>query len=160
MAQDMAMLNTFFRKDYNQLATYKSGGRSSQIDFLMCRRRDLRDVKDCRVLDGDDVAAQHRLLAAITRSRKERKGRENRQRKIKWWKLKEQGLKRQFKEKVLHNWTDTENIQVWWTTNSRLMRESAEIILGRTSGICAPADKETWWWNEEMQAAVKTKKTL
>ena len=40
------------------------------------------------------------------------------------------------------------------------MRESAEEILGRTSGKCAPADKETWWWNEEVQAAIKTKKTL
>ena len=29
MAQDIAMLNTFFDRDYNQLATFKSGGRSS-----------------------------------------------------------------------------------------------------------------------------------
>ena len=85
------------------MATYKSGGRSSQIDFMMCRRRDLRDVKDYRVLNGDDVAAQHRLLAATTIIKKERKSRENRQSKIKWWKLKEQDLKRQFKEEVLQN---------------------------------------------------------
>ena len=98
-------LNTFFEKDYNQLATYKSGGRSSQIDFLMCRRRDLRDVKDCKVLNGDDAAAQHRLLAAITIIKKERKGRENKQKKIKWWKLKEQDLKRQFKEKELERYS-------------------------------------------------------
>ena len=40
------------------------------------------------------------------------------------------------------------------------MRESTEEILGRISGKCAPADKERWWLNEEVQAAVKTKKTL
>ena len=45
--QDMALLNTFFKKDENKLITYRSGGRLSQIDFLAYRRKDIRDIKDC-----------------------------------------------------------------------------------------------------------------
>ena len=41
-------------------------------------------------------------------------------------------------------------------TNERKRRENSRKNLEK----CAPADKETWWWNEEVQAAVKTKKTL
>ena len=43
-AQDMVLLNTFFKKDENQLTTYKSGDRTSQIDFLACRRKNIRDA--------------------------------------------------------------------------------------------------------------------
>ena len=45
--QDMALLNTFFKKEENQLMTYRSGGRLSQIDFLAYRRKDISDIKDC-----------------------------------------------------------------------------------------------------------------
>ena len=45
--QDMVVLNTFFEKRRNQLVTYNSGGRVSQIDFLACRRANLKDIRDC-----------------------------------------------------------------------------------------------------------------
>ena len=35
MAFDLAIVNTFFEKKVNQFVTYNSGGRESQIDFLM-----------------------------------------------------------------------------------------------------------------------------
>ena len=58
----MALANTFFTKRQEHLVTYKSGGRSSQIDYLLYRRKDLREIKDCKVIPGDHVSAQHRLV--------------------------------------------------------------------------------------------------
>ncbi|XP_064097620.1 uncharacterized protein LOC135209016 [Macrobrachium nipponense] len=49
-------------KQQEHLVTYKSGGRSSQIDYLMYKRKDLREVKDCKVIPGDHVSVQHRLV--------------------------------------------------------------------------------------------------
>ena len=46
----------------NQFVTYNSGGRESQIDFLMCRRCHLKKVITCKVINGEAVAAQHRVL--------------------------------------------------------------------------------------------------
>jgi len=42
LATDLAILNTFFKKQEDQLNTYRSGNRSSQIDFLLCRREHLK----------------------------------------------------------------------------------------------------------------------
>ena len=91
--QDMALLNTFFKKDENQLITYRSGGRSSQIDFF--------DIKDCRVINREGVAAQHHLLLTRLKLKEEKRGRETRQKKIKWWNLKQPEARSQFKEKVI-----------------------------------------------------------
>ena len=46
----------------NQFVTYNSGGRESQIDFLMCRRCHLKEVINCKVINGEAVAAQHGVL--------------------------------------------------------------------------------------------------
>ena len=159
-AQDMVLLNTFFKKDENQLTTYKSGDRTSQIDFLACRRKNIRDAYDCRVINGENVVAQHRLVLAKLKMREEKKGKETRVKRIKWWRLKEPEARRQFKEKVLEMWINTDGVQEWWTANSRVLRRAGEEVLGKTSGKKAPADKEAWWWNEEVQQIVKRKKIL
>jgi len=39
----------------------------------------------------------------------------------------------------------------------RIMLKTVEKTLDRTSGNNPLAGKETWWWNEEVQGAFKTK---
>ncbi|XP_023236506.1 uncharacterized protein LOC111635696 [Centruroides sculpturatus] len=45
VAFDFALVNTYFEKKGNQLVTYMSGGRSSQIDIFLCRRRHLSEIE-------------------------------------------------------------------------------------------------------------------
>ncbi|XP_042884307.1 uncharacterized protein LOC122260910 [Penaeus japonicus] len=45
----LAALNNF-RKRCSQLIAFSSGGRESQIDYIMSMRRGLKRVKDCKVL--------------------------------------------------------------------------------------------------------------
>ena len=130
-AQDMALLNTFFEKDENQLSTYRSRGRASQVDILTCRRKDIRDAQDCGVINGEDEAAQHRLVLVKMSIRQERKGGEKGARRIKWWKLKEPEARRQFKERILEEWVEADSAQEWWTANSRVMRKVGEETLGK-----------------------------
>ena len=40
----MAFLNTYFKKKRERQATYKSGGYKSQVDYVLCRRDNLREV--------------------------------------------------------------------------------------------------------------------
>ena len=56
---DLALANTFFSKKEQRLITYKSGGNSSQIDVIVTRRADLKEMRDCKT--GEDVVSQHRL---------------------------------------------------------------------------------------------------
>ena len=43
ISQDLALLNAF-KKDRNQLTTYKSGGREIQIGFLACKRNNIKET--------------------------------------------------------------------------------------------------------------------
>ena len=56
---EMAVLNTYFRKKEEHRITYKSGGRCTQVDYILCRRSNLKEAGDCKVGAGDDVARQH-----------------------------------------------------------------------------------------------------
>ncbi|XP_066980763.1 uncharacterized protein [Macrobrachium rosenbergii] len=70
----LAIDNSWFEKKGNQYITYKSGTRESQIDFLMCRRSHLREMRNCKILNGECVAAQHRVVVMDSEKRNTVKG--------------------------------------------------------------------------------------
>ncbi|XP_071727660.1 uncharacterized protein [Rutidosis leptorrhynchoides] len=62
VAHDLAVANSFFKKTDAQLATFHSGGHSTQIDYLLLRKGDVRTCGDCKVLTDVTCSSQHRLL--------------------------------------------------------------------------------------------------
>ena len=54
--------NTFFRKRESHLVTFSSGQHSSQIDFVLTRRKDKRACLGCKVIPGECVVSQYKLL--------------------------------------------------------------------------------------------------
>ncbi|MGL4931832.1 MAG: endonuclease/exonuclease/phosphatase family protein, partial [Aeromonas sp.] len=60
-AHDLVIANTFFKKRDSHLATYTSGGRSTQIDYWLIRRHDFKFVMDAKVIPSETIASQHRL---------------------------------------------------------------------------------------------------
>ncbi|KAK3568487.1 hypothetical protein QTP86_008540 [Hemibagrus guttatus] len=63
---DMAVVNTYFQKREEHRVTYKSGGRRTQVDYILCRRSNLKEISDCKVVVGESVARQHRMTAKET----------------------------------------------------------------------------------------------
>uniref|UniRef100_A0A3Q1HUU5 Acyltransferase n=1 Tax=Anabas testudineus TaxID=64144 RepID=A0A3Q1HUU5_ANATE len=59
---EMAVVNTYLQKREEHRVTYKSGGRSTQVDYILCRQGHLREVSDCKVVVGESVARQHRMV--------------------------------------------------------------------------------------------------
>ena len=59
---DLAIVNTYFKKKDEHGMMYKSGGKSTQVDYVMCRRRDLKEMCDCKVIFNECVAKQHRMV--------------------------------------------------------------------------------------------------
>ena len=59
---EMAMVNNYFQKREEQRVTYKSGGRCTQLDSILCRRGNFRDIKDCKVVAGESVAKLHGMV--------------------------------------------------------------------------------------------------
>ena len=59
---DLAIVNTYFKKKDKHRVTYKSGGKSTQVDYVMYRRRNLKEICDCKVILNECVAKQHRIV--------------------------------------------------------------------------------------------------
>ena len=96
---DMAVVNTYYQKKDEHLITYKSGQHTTQIDYIMIRREDLRETRDCKVIPGEAVVAQHRLLCLVLKIKQEKKRRPKTRKRIKIWNLRGDKIK-EFQEKV------------------------------------------------------------
>ena len=74
---DLAIVNTYFKKKDEHRVTYKRGRKSTQVDYVMCRRRNLKEMCDCKVIVYECVAKQHRMvvckMALMLKKKKEKR---------------------------------------------------------------------------------------
>ena len=77
---------------------------------------------------------------------------------IKWWRLKEEKLKIQFREKVLSERRLLKSVQEWWEENSMVILRAGQEVLGMSTARRPPLDKQTWWRNDEVKDAIRAKK--
>ncbi|XP_053346567.1 craniofacial development protein 2-like [Clarias gariepinus] len=154
---EMAVVNTFFQKRQEHRVTYKSGGRSTQVDYILCRRCNLKEISDCKVLVGESVARQHRMvlckITLVVRKVKRTKA----EQRTKWWKLRKEECCEVFREELRQAMGGQEVLSVDWTTTANVIRETGRRVLGVSSGK-GKVDKETWWWNEEVQECIQGKR--
>ena len=61
-AFDIAIVNTLYSKRRGHLLNYKSGVNATVIDYIMARRVNLRELQNCKVIPGEAVATQHRMM--------------------------------------------------------------------------------------------------
>jgi hypothetical protein len=101
IAYDLIIANVLFRKRVSHLVTFSSGQHCSQIDFILARRDDRHACLDYKVIHGECVVPQHKLVVTdfcfqvrLQRSKHVQAP------MTKWWKLKEEATK-MFKERVL-----------------------------------------------------------
>jgi hypothetical protein len=64
LAYDLIVVNTLFRKRVSHLVTFSSGQHCSQIDFILIRRDDRHVCLDYKVIPGECVIPQHKLVVA------------------------------------------------------------------------------------------------
>ena len=97
---DLAIVNTYLKKKEDHRVTYKSGGKSTQVDYVMCRRRNLKEICDCKVILNKCVAKQHRMVVCKMALMVKKKKAEKVKPKIRWWKLKETSCQEAFRQEV------------------------------------------------------------
>jgi hypothetical protein len=159
LAYDLLLANTLFRKRESHLVTFHSGQYSSQIDFILARREDRRACLDCKVIPGECVVPQHKLVVADFRFRV-RAHRDKRAKiaRTKWWKLRGEEAQT-FKERMLGegSWKEGADVDDMWLKMATCVRKVASEVFGVSRGGKQEV-KETWWWNDEVQRAIKEKK--
>lgn len=162
-AHDLVVANTYFKKRPSHLVTYTSGNRATQIDFWLFKRRDLKLITNVKVIPSDDIAPQHRLLVADFRLNLGRlsKPRTTTTDRIKWWKItkcsSQLGSKLAELNVSIRKHSNDDLFQVWEETTNSISTLASQ-VLGRTKPGRRFVDKESWWWNEDVQNAIKAKK--
>ena len=53
----MAVVNTFLQKRQEHRVTYKSGGGSTQVDYILRRQCNLKEINDRKVGVGESVTS-------------------------------------------------------------------------------------------------------
>jgi hypothetical protein len=80
------------------LLHFSSGQHCSRIDFIVTRREDRHACLDCKVIPGECVVPQHKLVVADFRFRvRLQRSKRVQAPRTKWWKFKEETAK-MFKE--------------------------------------------------------------
>ena len=120
-----------------------SGGRESQIDYIMLRKEYAKECTNCKVLPQEAVTTQHRVLVAELEVKTTRDRRAEGRKQIRWWKLKDEKVKENFMRcvvDILSNGIEvmTTHVDEWWEETARQIRTCDEEICGRSSGKKKP----------------------
>ena len=134
--------------------TYKSGGKSTQVDYVICRRRNLKEMCDCKVIVNECVT-KHGGMQNGSYGEKEKL--KKIKPKIRWWKLKETSCQEAFRQEVTRILGGKDGLPDEWDKTAEMLRKTAETVLGVTVEK-RKGDRETWLWNEEVQESIKEKK--
>ncbi|AQL05931.1 Retrovirus-related Pol polyprotein LINE-1 [Zea mays] len=159
LAYDMFIANTFFRKRKSHLVTFSSGQHTSQIDFVLLRKEDTHACLDCKVIPGECVVTQHKLVVADFRFKiRLQRNKHNKVTRTKWWKLKGD-VAQTFKERVIEEgpWAEEGDTNTMWRKMATCIQKIASEEFGLSQGNRREV-KDTCWWNEDVQKAIKEKK--
>ncbi|XP_063620491.1 uncharacterized protein LOC134792945 isoform X2 [Cydia splendana] len=162
-AFDLAIANTWFQKRDEHLITYKSGKHTTQIDYFLVKRNKINCIKDIKIIPGEHLTSQHRLLVIDLNIKVHiLKRKERLPPKIRWKMLEKYECAKKLKERVIDKMIEMKDMEglngnECWKEMANCIRRVAKDVLGESKGK-GIIDKETWWWNEEVQEILKQKK--
>ena len=158
--KELLVCSTRYRKREKHFITFSSGGKTSQLDYILMKQRKVKNLKDCKVIPGSEIVSQHRIVVLDMWKSKEHKRKVRKVGRFKIWKLKMGEIKSKFRVVVkmanMKRSKEGEDEKIWQELKETLRKASDE-ILGRTN----PGRKEhreSWWWNEDVRQVLKQKK--
>ncbi len=152
------ILNTMFKKENEKKITFKSGPAATQIDYILMKINNQIKAIDCKVIPGEECLTQHRMLVLTAKFQDlQRKKKYEGHKKIKEWKLKEANKKEELIARFKRELEEREDISDPWQRLKESIVSAARAVCGETSGR-RQKDRETWWWNQDVQTAIQEKK--
>ena len=127
------------------------------IDYILIRRNNNSKVKDCKVIPGESIAIQHRILTMdIGIQTKKRVKPRRRKQQIKWWRLKDQDRNRKCASKVEEKIKDIKD----WNQLEALLLDTAKSVLGQNTGKGQERIKDIKDWNQLEALLLDTAKSV
>ena len=162
MAQrkELLVCNTRYRKKEQRLITFSSGGRTSQLDYILIKPSKVKNLKDCKVIPGSEIVSQHRMVVLDMWKSKEHKRKVRKVGRFKIWKLKMGETRLKFRDVVKManvNRSKEGKVKEIWQELKETLRKASDEVLGRTNPG-RKEQRESWWWNEDVRQVLKQKK--
>lgn len=159
-ALELMICNTMFMKEESKLVSYCSGNVKSTVDYILTRQSDKKKIIDAKVIPGEECVSGHRLLVVVFKINvlKKLKG-DKFVPRLRVWKLTSQPFRDKYVEEVQQRASEidtTLGLDEKWSRMKSIWLEAAEKVVGKTKG--KPRHKETWWWDENVSAAVDEKR--
>ncbi|XP_070029241.1 uncharacterized protein [Nicotiana sylvestris] len=148
-AFELVIANSCFLKQEEHLVTFQSSVAKTQIDYFLLRRGDRRLCEYCKVIPGETLATQHRLLVMdvgiiIRRKKRLVRGRS----RIRWGALtKDKVRELEGRLSAMRSWRIYGDTNTMWSTTADCIRKAAREVLGVSSG-CSGGHKGDWLWNK------------
>ena len=86
--------NTWFKRNEKRLITYASGAGKSIIDYIILRAENRKQIRNVKVIAGEEIARQHKLVVCDLKFKIDKKQKVKWKNKIKIWKLKKGKVRR------------------------------------------------------------------
>ena len=160
LAANLAIVNTFFQKSITKLITYKSGSTVSQVDYILLRDAARKSVLDAKVIGSEECITQHKLLVSVLSLNTIRSKPRPLPPRRRTWKLKEPELQSQFANCVLTAVAATPepvSVENAWAVIKNSLLGACDEVCGWTKGGM-PRHRETWWWSDVVDCAIKAKR--
>ncbi|XP_070045680.1 uncharacterized protein [Nicotiana tomentosiformis] len=156
---DLVIANSCFLKKRGNLITFQSMMSKTQIDYLILKKCDRGLCVDCKVIPGDNLTTQHRLLVMDLEIRPNRRKRVlSSLPRIMWGALtKDKAQELGEKLRVMGGWESSGDVSCMWTMIANCIKEAVRVVLGVLKGFSG-GHKGDWWWNKEVQGRVEAKK--
>ena len=124
---DLAIVNTYFKKKDEHSMTYKSRGKSTQVDYVMCRSGNLKEICDCKVILNECVAKQHRMVVCKMGLMVKKKKAEKVKPKIRCWKLKETSYQEAFRQEVTRILVGKDRLPNEWDKTAKMLKKQLKL---------------------------------
>ena len=95
----------------------------------MCRRRNLKEMCDCKVMVNECVAKHHRMVKCKMALMVKKKKADKVKPKIRWWKVKETSCQEAFRQEVTRILGGKDGLPDEWDKTEEMLRKSAETVL-------------------------------
>ena len=132
----------------------------TKIDYILTRHVSLKHTENIKVICGEECAPQHRLLLGDFKLCTKLKSAKGHVPKTRIWKLKRPDVRLEYKQCVQETLTNFngENVNDCWEQIKSCLLNVCDGTYGWMKG--APMRKETWWWGDTVNEAIKFKLKL
>ena len=164
LANDLIVGNTQFSKRESHLVTYSSGGKKTQVDYMLYRKNFRRSVTNVKVIPGEEVVQQHFLLVCDFNVRIPPQKKRKFVPRLRSWKLRDPAIISRYAEAFSTKVADAISckevhpVEAAWNKLKNPLLETASETCGYSKSH--QWRQESWWWNEQVDAAIESKRAL